>query len=82
MADIEKMMDRTHERNLLLAWSWFFRYIHIALDTVVLYGVLREKALDGIGCADDEQSISPSGVSKPGGSGGSSVVIKTLVPPV
>ncbi|CAN0564654.1 unnamed protein product [Ectocarpus sp. 12 AP-2014] len=30
----------------LAIWSWVSRYIHVALDTVVLYGVLREKDMD------------------------------------
>lgn len=36
----------TFRSALLLIWSWIFRYIHIALDTVVLYGVLRERGMD------------------------------------
>ncbi|CAM9240864.1 unnamed protein product [Ectocarpus sp. 4 AP-2014] len=30
----------------LAIWSWASRYIHVALDTFVLYGVLREKDID------------------------------------
>lgn len=33
-------------RTRLAIWAWVFRYIHVALDTFVLYGVLREKDLD------------------------------------
>eukprot|EP00903_Cladosiphon_okamuranus_P012697 g11872.t1 len=43
--------DRT---TYLLVWSWAFRYIYIALDTIVLYGVLRERSIDERG--DDERS--------------------------
>eukprot|EP00903_Cladosiphon_okamuranus_P018746 g17251.t1 len=32
------------DRNpTLLIWGWLFRYIHIALDTIVLYGALVER---------------------------------------
>eukprot|EP00752_Nemacystus_decipiens_P002662 g2490.t1 len=41
---------------LLLAWSWSFRYIHFALDTIVLYGVLRDRSMDDRG--DDHVSSS------------------------
>ncbi|CAN0058933.1 unnamed protein product [Ectocarpus sp. 6 AP-2014] len=34
------------KQTRLAIWAWVFRYIHIALDTFVLYGVLREKDLD------------------------------------
>ncbi|CAN0497251.1 unnamed protein product, partial [Ectocarpus sp. 12 AP-2014] len=30
----------------LATWSWVFRFIHVALDTFVLYGVLHEKEMD------------------------------------
>ncbi|CAM9211130.1 unnamed protein product, partial [Hapterophycus canaliculatus] len=30
----------------ILIWSWILRYIHIALDTVVLYSVLGERLMD------------------------------------
>ena len=43
--------------NLLLAWSWLFRFIHIALDTIVLYGVLRERSV-GV-----EERFGPAGAS-------------------
>ena len=33
-------------RPLLTVWSWAFRYIHIALDTIVLYGALGERIMD------------------------------------
>lgn len=46
--------------TILLAWTWMSRYIHIALDTIVLYGVLRERSIDERG--DDERSGS-DGVS-------------------
>lgn len=42
---------------LLLSWSWSFRYIHFALDTVVLYGVLRDRNVDERG----EDNITGSG---------------------
>lgn len=32
--------------SLLTIWSWLFRYIHIALDTYVLFGALRERSMD------------------------------------
>ena len=74
---------------LLLVWSWMFRYIHIALDTIVLYGVLRARSIDER--ADDartnsyglsEQPVSGRGLR--GGSGGSSSSSKPVVsgPPV
>ena len=31
---------------ILTVWVWAFRHIHVALDTVVLYGVLRERNMD------------------------------------
>ena len=49
-------------RILLTVWMWVFRYTHVALDTLVLYGVLREKNIDG--------RASGGGISS-GGSGGS-----------
>eukprot|EP00903_Cladosiphon_okamuranus_P012469 g11677.t2 len=33
-------------KALLIIWSWIFRYIHIALDTIILYGVLRDRRID------------------------------------
>ena len=27
-------------------WSWVLRFVHIALDTLVLYGVLQETGMD------------------------------------
>ncbi|CAN0396215.1 unnamed protein product [Ectocarpus fasciculatus] len=30
----------------LAIWSWVASYIHVALDTFLLYGVLREKNMD------------------------------------
>ncbi len=53
--------------DLYLVWSWFLRYIHIALDTLVLYGVLRERGIDER--ADGERSSTPaipSGASSAG----------------
>ncbi|CAM9814346.1 unnamed protein product [Ectocarpus fasciculatus] len=35
-----------YEEPRLAVWSWVTRYIHVALDTFVLYGVLREKNMD------------------------------------
>eukprot|EP00903_Cladosiphon_okamuranus_P012698 g11873.t1 len=40
---------RTNARDqatYILIWSWAFRYIYIVLDTIVLYGVLRERSID------------------------------------
>ncbi|CAN0101611.1 unnamed protein product [Ectocarpus fasciculatus] len=34
------------QEPLLQIWSWLFRYIHIAVDTFVLYGVLQEGDID------------------------------------
>ncbi|CAN0129325.1 unnamed protein product [Ectocarpus sp. 4 AP-2014] len=34
------------QESLLQIWSWLFRYIHIAVDTFVLYGVLQEGSID------------------------------------
>lgn len=45
---------------LLVVWSWTFRYVQIALDTMVLYGVLRERSMDERG---DGASSGPSGLS-------------------
>lgn len=38
--------DDTAIRTTLTAWMSAFQYIHVALDTIVLYGVLREKNMD------------------------------------
>ncbi|CAM9696298.1 unnamed protein product [Ectocarpus fasciculatus] len=34
------------KQTRMAIWSWVFRYIHVAFDTFVLYGVLREKDMD------------------------------------
>eukprot|EP00752_Nemacystus_decipiens_P008409 g7519.t1 len=52
-----------HYIFILTVWMWAFRYIHVALDTVVLYGILRERNVT------NEQSAG-SGTNP--GSGGSS----------
>ena len=54
--DVETLFSR-----LLVIWSWIFRYIHVALDTFVLYGVLRERNIDERG--DGNNTGSGSGVS-------------------
>lgn len=51
---------------LLLSWSWSLRYIHFALDTVVLYGVLRERNMDERG-HDDITGSDPGGSDLPSG---------------
>lgn len=33
-------------RMILTVWVWAFRHIHVGLDTIVLYGVLRERNMD------------------------------------
>ncbi|CAN0305440.1 unnamed protein product [Ectocarpus sp. 6 AP-2014] len=43
------------QEQLLQIWSWLFRYIHIAVDTFVLYGVLQEGNIDERG-GDDRSS--------------------------
>ena len=48
-------------RPLLIAWSWIFRYVHIALDTVVLYGVLVDRDVDERGDGERSSTFS-SGV--------------------
>ncbi|CAM9229526.1 unnamed protein product [Scytosiphon promiscuus] len=49
----------------LLIWSWLFRYIHISLDTVVLYGVLGEgKKMDERSGRADSSNDAPSGDAK------------------
>lgn len=30
----------------LLAWSWVFRWVHVALDNIVLFSVLQERGMD------------------------------------
>ncbi|CAM9119172.1 unnamed protein product [Ectocarpus sp. 6 AP-2014] len=47
------------KQPLLQIWSWLFRYIHIAVDTFVLYGVLQEGNIDERG-GDDRSSQSNS----------------------
>eukprot|EP00752_Nemacystus_decipiens_P005592 g5061.t1 len=42
--------------KLLFVWSWVFRFIHIALDTFVLYGVLRDRSTNIDERGDDEKS--------------------------
>eukprot|EP00903_Cladosiphon_okamuranus_P006468 g6328.t1 len=32
--------------HLLITWSWAFGDVHVALDTLVLYGVLRDRSID------------------------------------
>ncbi|CAM9229600.1 unnamed protein product [Scytosiphon promiscuus] len=41
----------------ILIWSWILRYIHIALDTVVLYGVLRERHMDERACCPHSSNL-------------------------
>lgn len=63
------VMTITVRSGRLLAWSWVFRWVHIALDTIVLYGVLHERNLDERG--DDavsnplssEQTVSRRGAA-------------------
>lgn len=45
--------------SLLLVWSWVFRFIHIALDTMVLHSVLRENVIDERGGGAASSSASP-----------------------
>ena len=52
----------TTPRAPLIVCSWAFRYIHVALDTIVLYGVLREKNIDERGAGETLDSGS-AGVS-------------------
>eukprot|EP00752_Nemacystus_decipiens_P002690 g2512.t1 len=71
---------------LLISWSWGFRCIHVALDTFVLYGVLRETKIDERGCdnivgSGSGDSNPPSGRRRPkcgmhGGSGTSDTTNK------
>ena len=62
---------------LLVTWSWIFRFIHIALDTFVLYGVLRERHVDEradgntTGSGDFSSGRRRSGRGTRNGSGGS-----------
>ncbi|CAM9944371.1 unnamed protein product [Ectocarpus fasciculatus] len=66
------------EEPLLQIWSWLFRYIHIALDTFVLYGVLQEGDIDergGNNRSSENNGHNASGLSdrlpnKPRPSGG------------
>ena len=54
-------------RMILTVWMWAFRYIHVALDTLVLYGALREKNIDGRAAGSDG-IISGISVGRSGGS--------------
>lgn len=58
---------KPRQRELLVVTTWACRYIHIALDTVVLYGVLGARNVDersGIG-----SSSSTAAGTDPGGVG-------------
>eukprot|EP00752_Nemacystus_decipiens_P002664 g2492.t1 len=56
-------------RYQLIKLSATFRYIHIALDTVALYGVLREKNMDGgaAGRGTSGERATPNNTTKPTG---------------
>eukprot|EP00903_Cladosiphon_okamuranus_P012700 g11874.t1 len=51
----------TNEDSRLLAWSWMFGWIHIALDTFVLYGVLQERNMDERGDGNEQPDPLSSG---------------------
>eukprot|EP00752_Nemacystus_decipiens_P008538 g7625.t1 len=76
---------------LVIVWSWAFRYVHVALDTIVLYGALRERNMDERGDghtsttgSGSRAAMLPSGASMPGGSGATNDTSKavTASPPV
>ncbi|CAM9508298.1 unnamed protein product [Ectocarpus fasciculatus] len=55
------------QQPLLQIWSWIFRYIHIAVDTFVLYGILQEGSIDERG--GDNRSSEINGHNSSGVSG-------------
>eukprot|EP00903_Cladosiphon_okamuranus_P012715 g11887.t1 len=60
---------RDEEGELLVVATWAFRYIHVALDTIVLYGVLGARNVD------ERASASPSSSST-----GAAVVVTATAP--
>ncbi|CAB1101839.1 unnamed protein product [Ectocarpus sp. CCAP 1310/34] len=54
------------EKSLLIVLTWTFRHIHIALDTIVLYGVLGLPAATGHDEGPDAQRRSPAAAAAPG----------------
>ncbi|CAN0287611.1 unnamed protein product [Ectocarpus sp. 12 AP-2014] len=56
------------EKSLLIVLTWTFRHIHIALDTIVLYGVLGVPAATGHDEGPDAQRRSPAAAAAPGSS--------------
>ncbi|CAM9379659.1 unnamed protein product [Ectocarpus fasciculatus] len=77
------------EKSLLIVLTWTFRHIHIALDTIVLYGVLGAPAAAGHdGCPDARRpypaaaipEVDPrsSSSSRPGLNCGASPKVSTL----
>lgn len=45
-ASLSYPVRRMYHRQLLLVITWAFRYVRVALDTIVLYGVLGTRSID------------------------------------
>ncbi|CAN0278088.1 unnamed protein product [Ectocarpus sp. 6 AP-2014] len=54
------------EKSLLIVLTWTFRHIHIALDTIVLYGVLGAPAATGHDEGPDAQRRCSAAAAAPG----------------